>query len=77
MKRCITAVVGLVALLMMVMPSVASAEVVWVPERVRPVAVQEAVVPAIVPAPLESVAYYRPWACANPYYRHHHLWRCR
>ena len=76
MKRCITAVVGLVALLMMVMPSVASAEVVWVPERVRPVVVQEAVVPTIVPAPLE-VAYYRPWACANPYYRRHHFWRCR
>ena len=76
MKRCITAVVGLAALLMMVMPSVASAEVVWVPERARPVVVQEAVVPAIVPAPLESVAYYRPWACANPYYRRHHWRRC-
>ena len=34
MKRCITAVLGLVAMLMMVMPSVASAGVVWVPERV-------------------------------------------
>ena len=23
-----------------------------------------------------TIAYYRPWACANPHYRHHHWWRC-
>ena len=76
MKRCITAVVGLFALLMMVMPGVASADVVWRPVGVRPVVVQEAVVPTVVPAPFQTVEYYRPWACANPYYRHHHFWRC-
>ena len=51
MKRCITAVLGLFALLMMVMPGVASADVVWRPVGVRPVVVQEAVVPTVVPAP--------------------------
>jgi len=75
MKRCITAVVALFALIMMALPSVASAEVVVV--RPRPVVMQEAVRPAIVPAPFETVAYYHPWACRNPYYRHHHWWRCR
>jgi hypothetical protein len=74
MKRFLTAVVALFALIMMVMPSVASAGVVVV--RPRPVVVQEAVVPAYTPAPFTTVEYYRPWACANPYYRHHHWWRC-
>jgi hypothetical protein len=78
MKRCITAVVGLFALLVMAMPSVASAGVVIVrPERVRPAVVQEAVAPDVVPAPFTTVEYYRPWACSNPYFRHHHWWRCR
>lgn len=74
MRRLITAVVGLFALVMMVMPRVASAEIVV---RPRPVVVQEAVVPAFAPAPLTAVEYFRPWACSNPRYRRHHWWRCR
>jgi hypothetical protein len=77
MKRCITLVAALFALFMMVMPSVASAEVVWRPVRVRPVVVQQVVVPEVVAPPFAPVEYYRPWACANPYFRRHHLWRCR
>ena len=73
MMRFITTVVALFALVMMVMPSVASAGVVV---QARPVVVHEAVVPAFTPAPFTTVEYFRPWACANPHYRRHHRWRC-
>jgi hypothetical protein len=65
MKLYTTVLAAMFGLLMMAMPTVASAYVV------QPVVVQE-----VVPAPFTTVEYYRPWACSNPYYRHHHFWRC-
>lgn len=73
MKLYTTTIAALFGLLMMAMPSVASAEFVRVyPRTVHPVVVRE----VVVPAPFTTVEYYRPWACANPHYRHHHWWRC-
>ncbi|MGB0060541.1 hypothetical protein [Candidatus Binatus sp.] len=60
-------------LLMMAMPTVASAEVRWNPRPVHPVVVQE----VVQPAAFTPVAYYRSFACANPHFRRHHWWRCR
>ncbi len=60
-------------LLMMAMPSIASAEIVVYPRAVHPVMVQE----VVEPAPFTTVEYYRPWACANPYFRRNHYCRCR
>ena len=72
MKTYTTIVGAMFGLLMMAMPSLASAEIVRVyPQPVRPVVVQQ-----VAPSPFTTVEYYRPWACANPYYRHHHWWRC-
>ncbi len=74
MKLYTTAIAAAFGLLMMAIPTVAGADVVvWRPVPVRPVVVQE----AVVPAPFTTVEYYRPWACANPYFRHHHRWMCR
>ena len=73
MKIYTTIVAAMFGLLMMAMPTVASAEFVRVyPRPVRPMVVQR----VVEPAPFTTVEYYRPWACANPYYRHHHWWRC-
>ena len=73
MKNYTTIIAAMFGLLMMAMPSLASAEIVRVyPQPVRPVVVQR----VVEPAPFTTVEYYRPWACANPYYRHHHWWRC-
>ena len=73
MKIYTTIVAGMFGLLMMTMPKVASAEIVrWYPQPVRPVVVRQ----VLAPAPFTTIEYYRPWACANPYYRHHHWWRC-
>ena len=64
----------LFGLIMMAMPSAASAEVVsWYPHPVQPVVVQQ----VVAPAPFTTVEYYRPWACANGYFRRHHRWMCR
>ena len=72
MKIYTTIVGAMFGILMMAMPSLASAEIVRVyPQPVRPVVVQQ-----VAPSPFTTVEYYRPWACANPYYRHHHWWRC-
>ena len=72
MKTYTTIVGAMFGLLMMAMPSLASAEIVRVyPRPVRPVVVQQ-----VAPSLFTTVEYYRPWACANPYYRHHHWWRC-
>lgn len=59
-------------LLMMAMPSIASAEIVVYPRAVHPVMVQE----VVEPAPFTTVEYYRPWACANGFFRRHHRWMC-
>jgi len=73
MKLYTTAIAALFGLVMVAMPSVASAEVVrWYPRPVQPV-VQD----VVAPAPFTTVEYYRPWACANPYFRHHHWRKCR
>jgi hypothetical protein len=74
MKLYATTIAALFGLLMMAMPSVASAEIVRVyPRTAHPVVVQE----VVAPAPFTTVEYYRPWACSNPYYRRHQWWRCR
>ncbi len=73
MKIYTTIIAAMFGLLMTAMPTVASAEFVRVyPRPVRPMVVQR----VVEPAPFTTVEYYRPWACANPYYRHHHWWRC-
>ena len=73
MKIYTTIIAAMFGILMMTMPTVASAEIVRVyPRPVRPMVVQR----VVEPAPFTTVEYYRPWACANPYYRHHHWWRC-
>ena len=73
MKIYTTIIAAMFGILMMTMPTVASAEIVRVyPQPVRPVLVQQ-----VAPSPFTTVEYYRPWACANPYYRRHHYWRCR
>jgi hypothetical protein len=78
MKLNTTTIAALFGLLMMAMPSIASAEIVrWYPRPVRPVVVEPAFQPILTPAPFTTAAYYRPWACANPYFRHHHRWECR
>ena len=74
MKTYTTVIAAMFGLLMMAMPTIASAEVVRVyPRAVRPVVVQR----VVEPAPFTTVEYYRPWACSNGYYRRHHWWRCR
>jgi len=73
MKLYTTVLAALFGLLMMAMPTLASAEMVRVYPRFVPAPVVQEVV---VPAPFTTVEYYRPWACANPYYRHHHWRRC-
>ncbi len=74
MKRLMTSALALFGLLMVAMPSVASAEIVRVnPRNVQPMVVQE----VVAPAPFTTVEYYRPWACTNPWFRHHHRWMCR
>ncbi len=70
MKIYTTVTAAMLGLLMMAMPTVASAEILVRP--VRPVVVHE----VVAPAPFTTIEYYRPWACANPHYRHHHWWRC-
>jgi hypothetical protein len=74
MKRLMTSALALFGLVMVAMPSVASAGIVRVyPRNVQPMVVQE----VVAPAPFTTVEYYRPWACANPWFRHHHRWMCR
>ncbi len=78
MKLNRTKIAGLFGLLLMAMPAIASAEIVRVyPQPVRPLIVEPAIQPVLAPAPFTTVEYYRPWACANPYFRHHHRWMCR
>ena len=73
MKIYTTVIAAMFGLLMMAMPTVASAEVFVRPVRpMRPVVVQQ----VVAPAPFRTIEYYRPWACANPHYRRHHWWRC-
>jgi hypothetical protein len=71
MKIYTTVTAAIFGLLMMAMPMAASADVIV--RHVQPVVVQE----VVEPAPFTTVEYYRPWACANPYFRHHHRWMCR
>jgi len=74
MKLYATTIAALFGLLMLAMPSMASAEIVRVyPRPVQPVMVQE----VVAPAPFTTVEYYRPWACANRHFRRHHWWMCR
>ncbi len=74
MKLYTTTIAALFGLLMMAMPSVAGADVgAWRPQNVQPVVIQE----TVAPMPFTTVAYYRPWACANHYFRRHHQWLCR
>ncbi len=74
MKLYTTTIAALFGLLMMAMPGVVSADVVaWHPRNLHPVVVQE----TVAPTPFTTVAYYRPWACANRYFRRHHRWLCR
>jgi hypothetical protein len=76
MKFNRTTIAASFGLLMMAMPTIASAEIIRVyPQPVRPLIVEPA--PVLVPTPITNVEYYRPWACANPYFRHHHRWMCR
>ncbi len=70
MKIYTTVIAAMFGLLMMAMPNIASAEVFVRP--VHPVVVQR----VVEQAPFTTIEYYRPWACANPRYRHHHWWRC-
>ena len=72
MKICTTVIAAMFGLLMMAMPTVASAEVLSDSTAGAPVVVQQ----VVAPSPFTTIEYYRPWACANPYYRHHHWWRC-
>ena len=73
MKIYTTIVGAMFGLLMVAMPSLASGEVVrWYPRPMHPVVVRQ----VVAPAPFTTVEYFRPWACANPHYRHHHWWRC-
>ncbi len=71
MKFYTTIVATILGLFMMAMPNVAAADVVVRP--VHPVVVQQ----VVAPAGFTTIEYYRPWACANPYFRHHHRWMCR
>ncbi len=74
MKRFTTAIVALFGLLMTAVPGVAGADVAaWGPQNLQPVVIQE----TVAPVPFTTVAYYRPWACANRYFRRHHRWLCR
>ncbi len=74
MKIYTSIVAAIFGILMMAMPTVASARVVrWYPQPVHPVVVQQ----VVAPSPFTPVEYYRPWACSNPHFRHHHWWRCR
>lgn len=70
---------ALFGLLMMATPSIASATVLrWYPRPVQPVVVAPVVAPApFAPVALTPAGYYRPLACANPHFRHHHRWKCR
>jgi hypothetical protein len=80
MKLYTTMIAAFFWLLMAANPTIASAEMVrWYPRPVRPVVVQPVYAPApvLAPVPFTTVGYYRPWACANPYFRHHHRWMCR
>ena len=73
MKIYTTIVGAMFGLLMVAMPNLASGEVVrWYPHPMHPVVVRQ----VVAPAPFTTVEYFRPWACANPHYRHHHWWRC-
>ncbi|MGA2411305.1 MAG: hypothetical protein ABSG46_13070 [Candidatus Binataceae bacterium] len=62
-------------LLMMALPSIASADVgFWHPADVQSAVLQE----TATSQPRPSLAYYhRPWACSNRHYRHHHQYMCR
>jgi len=74
MKLYPTTIAALFGLLMMAMPGVAGAEVVaWHPQNLQPVVIQE----TVAPVQYTTVAYHRPWACANRYFRRHHRWLCR
>ena len=74
MKLYTTTIAALFGLLMVAMPGLAGADVVaWRPQNLQPVVIQE----TVAPMPYTTVAYYRPWACANRYFRRHHPWLCR
>jgi hypothetical protein len=74
MKLYTTTIAALFGLLMMAMPAVASTDVgLWHPPTLQPVVIQE----TVAPMPYTTVAYYRPWACANRYFRRYHRWMCR
>ena len=65
MKLGTTVVAALFALLMMATSGTARADENWYPQNWQP-------------AVMQPVAFYhhRPWACANPHFRHHHWWLC-
>jgi hypothetical protein len=75
MNRYPTLVAGLFGLLMMALPSIASADVsLWHSQNVHPAVLEEGV------APQQNVTlayYHRPWACSDRYFRHHHPYLCR
>jgi hypothetical protein len=63
-------------LLMMALPSIASANVgLWHPADVQPAVVQE----TAAPQPHLTLAYYhhRAWACRDRHFRYHHPYECR
>jgi hypothetical protein len=62
-------------LLMMALPSIASANIgLPHPADIQPAVLQE----TAAPQPHVTLAYwYRPWACSNRHFRHHHPYECR
>jgi hypothetical protein len=62
-------------LLMMALPSIASANIGFSqPANVQPAVVEQ----TTVPQPHLTLAYWhRPWACSNRHFRHHHPYECR
>jgi hypothetical protein len=60
--------------LTMAMPGIAGADFGNVKPQTPQPAIQQT---ALAPQSLTTLAYYRGWGCANPYFRRHHWWRCR
>jgi hypothetical protein len=63
-------------LLMMALPSIASANIGFSqPANVQPAVLEQ----TATPQPHLTLAYYyrRPWACRNRHFRYHHPYECR
>jgi hypothetical protein len=62
-------------LLMMALPSIASANIGFSqPANLQPAVLEQ----TAAPQPHMTLAYYyRPWACSNRHFRHHHPYECR